>query len=271
MVKTKVYFWLKVDKKFFENIFIKRLKSTDEGYKMTVIYIRLMLESLESDCVLYYEGVFENLVEELSLKLDVSEDDIKTTVDYFEKVGLIQIDEDGNARMEQAIALKEQETNWAKYKREQRKLESVQPLSNNCPTDVQQNKSKSKNKNKSKSQSQNIATTATADLTEKEIQDISSYYQSRIGVLDGHHFKQLMEFLTIDKMELELLKRAIDKSANNSKRNFGYVNAILRNWAQNGIKTIVQQDEEERTYNASKNKGQGVTESNSIFPDDINF
>lgn len=122
---------------------------------------------------------------------------------------------------------------------------------------------------KSVEENDNSDQTATADPTEKEIQDISNYYQSRIGPLDGHHFKQLMEFLTVDNMEAELLKRAIDKSADNSKRTFGYVRAILKNWVQNGIKTIAQQDEEERNYTASKNKGKVATESNSVFPDDI--
>lgn len=145
MAKTKVYFWLKVDKKFFDNLFIKRLKNMPGGYTMTVIYIRLMLESLEDDCILYYEGYFDNLVQELALKLDVSEDDINMTVAYFTKCGLIQIDDDGHATLSQAKAMVESETNWAKYKREQRKnsqnlpkLENVQKLetiSNPCPTE----------------------------------------------------------------------------------------------------------------------------------------
>ena len=147
MAKTKVYFWLKVDKKFFDNLFIKRLKHMPGGYTMTVIYIRLMLESLEDDCILYYEGYFDNLVQELALKLDVSEDDINMTVAYFTKCGLIQIDDDGHATLSQAKAMVESETNWAKYKREQRKnsqnlpkLENVQnkkTISNSCPTEIE--------------------------------------------------------------------------------------------------------------------------------------
>ena len=147
MAKTKIYFWLKIDKKFFDNLFIKRLKSMPGGYTMIVIYIRLMLESLEDDCILYYEGYFDNLVQELALKLDVSEDDINMTVAYFTKCGLIQIDDDGHATLSQAKAMVESETNWAKYKREQRKnsqnlpkLENVQKLetaSNSCPTEIE--------------------------------------------------------------------------------------------------------------------------------------
>ena len=121
MAKTKVYFWLKIDKKFFDNLFIKRLKSMPGGYTMTVIYMRMMLESLESDCILYYEGYFETLKEELALKLDVSEDDISMTIAYFTQCGLIQIDEDKNAELTQAKALVQQETNHAAYMRSYRK------------------------------------------------------------------------------------------------------------------------------------------------------
>lgn len=158
MAKTKIYFWLKVDKKFFDNLFIKRLKNMPGGYTMTVIYIRLMLESLEDDCILYYEGYFDSLVQELALKLDVSEDDINMTVAYFTKCGLIQIDDDGHATLSQAKAMVESETNWAKYKQDQRKnsqdlpkLENVQnkkTISNSCPTEIEkENRVNSKSNN----------------------------------------------------------------------------------------------------------------------------
>lgn len=158
MAKTKIYFWLKVDKKFFDNLFIKRLKNMPGGYTMTVIYIRLMLESLEDDCILYYEGYFDSLVQELALKLDVSEDDINMTVAYFTRCGLIQIDDDGHATLSQAKAMVESETNWSKYKREQRKqapnvarLEKVQNSwtnSNLCPTEIEkENRVNSKSNN----------------------------------------------------------------------------------------------------------------------------
>lgn len=158
MAKTKIYFWLKVDKKFFDNLFIKRLKNMPGGYTMTVIYIRLMLESLEDDCILYYEGYFDSLVQELALKLDVSEDDINMTVAYFTRCGLIQIDDDGHATLSQSKAMVESETNWSKYKREQRKqapnvarLENVQNSwtnSNSCPTEIEkENRVNSKSNN----------------------------------------------------------------------------------------------------------------------------
>ncbi|CYU30154.1 DnaD domain protein [Streptococcus suis] len=266
MAKTKIYFWLKIDKKFFDNIFIKRLKTIPGGYTMTVIYIRLMLESLESDCILYYEGYFENLKEELALKLDVSEDDIDMTMAYFTKCGLIQIDEDKNAELPQAKAMVMSETNWASYKREQRqnkeRLDNVQKSltnSNSCPTEIEIEIEKDIKKDIDINIELEVDNKKTATDT-----NIYDYYQQRIGSLDGYQYEKLKDYLDIDKLEPELVKRAIDRGADNSKRNFGYINKILKNWAQNGIRTIAQQDEEQRQFVDSKANKQ---KSNDWVPD----
>lgn len=269
--KTKVYFWLKFDKKFFDNLFIKRLKSVSGGYAMTVIYIRLMLESLETDCILYYEGYFDNLIQELALKLDVSEDDVSMTIAYFTKCGLIQIDTDGNAKFPQAEALLEQETNWAQYKRKDRKvgqiptkLDNVQPMSNQCPTEIEKEIEKEIESEEDielkqelnldiKTEAENRKlSSATAD---KSNFNIFEHYQERIGLLDGFQLQQLEAYQVIDGLEPDLIKIAIDKAADNSKRSFGYVNSILKSWAQNGIKTVAQQQEEQNNYASNRPNG----------------
>lgn len=250
------------------------------GYAMTVIYIRLMLESLESDCILYYDGFLESLVEELAIKLDVSEDDINMTMAYFTKCGLIQIDTEGNAELLQAKAMLEQETNQAQYMREYRKRQklkndnsyNVSQLANvvsepltTCKTEIDIEKEiehKSKNKSKSKNQNKN---NASADFSE-----IYSYYQQEIGVLSPNQAEQLADYIKLDNFEPELLKRAIDKASNNAKRSFGYVNSILRNWRQNGITTLVQAEEEDRKFHESKQQP-AKSDIESTIPDDLPF
>lgn len=275
--KTKVYFWLKVDKKFFENVFIKRLKNMNGGYAMTVIYIRLMLESLESDCILYYDGFLETLVEELAIKLDVSEDDINMTMAYFTKCGLIQIDTEGNAELPQAKAMLESETNWAKYKREKRKvgqiptqLDNVQPMSNSCPTEIDKEIELKKDINIDIKSEVDTRENQSATADGKSDFNVFEYYQSRIGFLDGYQLQKIKDFIEIDNLEPNLVKRAIDRAADNSKRNFGYINSILKNWAQNGIKTIVQQDEEQRRFEESKRQP-AKSDIESTIPDDLPF
>ena len=89
---------------------------------------------------------------------------------------------------------------------------------------------------------------------------IFDYYQSRIGALDGYQVEKLQGYLSDDHLEQELVKRAIDRAADNGKRNFGYINAILKNWVQNDIRTIAQQDEEQRSFADSKAKKSGTFE-----------
>lgn len=233
------------------------------GDTMTVLYIRLMLESLETDCILYYEGYFDNLVEELAIKLEVSEDDINMTLAYFTKCGLIQIDGSGNAQMPQAKAMLESETNWAKYKRETRKIgqipTNVQPMSNQCPTEIDIDIDKKKDKERELDKDIDIESEVEEEIkdsstaNENSLKIISDYFQQEIGILSPNQLEQLSDYITFTKMEVDVVKEAITRAADNSKRSFGYVNSILRNWRQNGILTIVKVEEEQRQFESKKN------------------
>ncbi|WP_313309703.1 phage replisome organizer protein [Lactococcus taiwanensis] len=139
--KTKIYFWLKLDENFYKNIIIKKARKTSDT--MVIVYQRLMLQSLATNVYLYYEGAFENLAEELATSLDEDVEQVQMALAFFSKYGLIQFDNEQNANMLQVHALIDQETNWARYQRENRKkektekLDIVQPLSNHCPTEIE--------------------------------------------------------------------------------------------------------------------------------------
>ncbi|VTS14008.1 DNA replication protein, putative [Streptococcus pseudoporcinus] len=96
-----------------------------------------------------------------------------------------------------------------------------------------------------------------------QLTEISNYFQQEIGVLTPNQFEQLSQYITEDTFEIEVIKRAIDKSANSAKRSFGYVNGILRGWRQNGITTIVQVEAEQRDFeNKKQDKFQNKAISN---------
>lgn len=250
--KKKVFFWLKLDQNFFKNLAIKQALRMPGGKDMIIVYQMLMLESLSTDGVIYYEGTLPTLEKELAVRLDVKEEEIQMTMAYFKSVGLVQVDDDNNAEMLQVPALMEQETDWARYKREQRrtlKLDNVQQVSNECPTELE--KEKELELKKEIDIELNIESEVDIDKTTAEL-NIYDYYQSRIGAIDGYQYEKIKDYLEIDKLEPALIKRAIDRAADNAKRNFGYVNAILKNWAKNNIRTIVQQDEEQRNFSDAK-------------------
>lgn len=247
MAKTKIYFWLKIDKKFFDNIFIKRLKTVPGGYTMTVIYIRLMLESLESDCILYYEGYFDNLKEELALKLDVSEDDIDMTMAYFTKCGLIQVDEDKNAELPQAKVLVQQETNQAAYMREYRKQqrenkENLTISSDNltllttCKTEIEKE----------------IEIELHLEQDKKKVDEhenpIFEKLKSAFGQMsvNGTMMEEVRDLLEIHGQELVIY--ALEVTILNAGKSIRYTRSILSNWQGLGLRTVeqVKQHEEQR-------------------------
>ncbi|MFA9467915.1 MULTISPECIES: DnaD domain protein [unclassified Streptococcus] len=253
MAKTKIYFWLKIDKKFFDNIFIKRLKTVPGGYTMTVIYIRLMLESLDSDCILYYEGYFETLKEELALKLDVSEDDIDMTMAYFTKCGLIQIDEDKNAELPQAKALVQQETNQAAYMREYRKEQRKK--NNNltmltdglttlttCKTEIEKELDKEKEVEVEKEQ----PTTPTPIHSQDFVTLYKSFEQETGRPLSPMQQEELGYML--QDFSPDLIQEALREAVGQGKANFAYIRAILNRWKSDNLLTV------ELVHNAKKSR-----------------
>lgn len=240
MAKTKIYFWLKIDKKFFDNIFIKRLKTVPGGYTMTVIYIRLMLESLESDCILYYEGYFDNLKEELALKLDVSEDDIDMTMAYFTKCGLIQVDEDKNAELPQAKAFVQQETNQAAYMREYRKQQREQKenltmssdnltLLTTCKTEIEIEKELEVEVDKEQS--------PTPSTLNQDFINIYKSFEAEIGKALSPLQIQDLQYM-LEDFSPELIHEALKEAVSQGKANFAYIKAILNRWKQDNLLTV---------------------------------
>ena len=236
---------------------------------MTVIYIRLMLESLADDCVLYYEGYFENLAEELALKLDVSEDDINQTLAYFTKCGLIQIDNDNNAYMAQAEAMVEQETNWASYKRSNRKigqsptkLENVQSMSNSCPTEKEKQiekeieiESKQKKEiyidnfdiSQKLEKPENYSDYLSDDFLinsddETFIKGLTQYYFDRQP--DPYEINTIKKRLTAT--DREIVHIAYRQAESNNANNLGYIVAILNNWEKLGIENLEDWEQHEK-------------------------
>lgn len=96
---------------------------------------------------------------------------------------------------------------------------------------------------------------------ENQIQIIVEEYQSRIAPMDGTQFSIIKEFIELDEMEPGVILKAIGLAADNGKRNFSYIKAILTNWKNDGILTIAAVEERERVFKESKNKG-SINQSN---------
>ena len=253
--KTKIYFWLKLDNNFYKNLAIKKARRLAGGDTMVIIYQKLMLESLQNNGVLYFEGVLENIVEELSLQLDEDIENVAMTLDLFTKSGLIQLNDSNDIEMLQVPALIDQETNWSKYKRDTRnkedikKLDNVQPLSNHCPTEIEiESEIKIEQEIKIESESESEK----EDNADSDYKKLTDFYQVNFGVISqliSEDIKFNLKDYGYDLVH-ESMKRAIFR-----QKQYAYSVQILKSWSKNNIKTLADVEADDNKFSRSKTTG----------------
>lgn len=89
-ISEKRYYWLKLEEGFFNEKEIKKLRRIAGGDTYTIIYLKMMLMSLQFEGKLFFEGVEETFIEELALMLDEDIDNVKVTVSYLISTGLMK-------------------------------------------------------------------------------------------------------------------------------------------------------------------------------------
>ena len=253
-LKNKRYFWIQLAQDFFKSKEMKLLRKIAGGDTHTIIYLKMMLISLEDGGHIYYDGLADNLAEEIALVIDENVEDIKITLIFLESKGLLTRKNDRDYFLEQVPEMVGSETATARRVRKFR--ENKQVLQ--CNTDETKC-----NGDIDKEIDKEIDIEKDIDKDKNSVELIVEEYQSRIAPLDGTQFEILKEFITLDGMEAKVVLKAIGLAADNGKRNFSYIKAILTNWKKDGVLTIAAVDERERQYRESKiSNRQGQAKSN---------
>ena len=252
VVKNKRYYWIQLAQDFFKSKEMKLLRKIAGGDTHTIIYLKMMLISLEDGGHIYYDGLADNLAEEIALVIDENVEDIKITLIFLESKGLLTRNSDRDYFLEQVPEMVGSETASARRVRKFRENQ----LALQCNNDET-------NRNGDIDIEKDIDTEIEKDVDENPVALIVEEYQSRIAPLDGTQFEILKEFITLDGMEAKVVLKAIGLAADNGKRNFSYIRAILTNWKNDGVLTIAAVEERERAYKESKiSKRPGDQKSN---------
>lgn len=250
-VKNKRYYWIQLTQDFFKSKEMKLLRKIAGGDTHTIIYLKMMLISLEDGGCIYYDGLADNLAEEIALMIDENVEDIKITLLFLESKGLLTRKNDRDYFLEQVPEMVGSETASARRVRKFRENQ----LALQCNNDVTK---------RNGDIDIDIDTEIEKDVDENPVALIVEEYQSRIAPLDGTQFEILKEFITLDGMEAKVVLKAIGLAADNGKRNFSYIRAILTNWKNDGVLTIAAVDERERAYKESKIKGQSGNQKSNV-------
>lgn len=259
MSDNKKYYYLKLRDNFFDNDDVAILESMPDGILYSNILLKLYLRSLKNNGKLMFNDRIPYNAQMLSTVTRQPVAVVEKAVGIFKEMGLIEVLDNGAIYMLDIQNFIGSSNTEADRKREYRRkiaLEKDQKFLGHLSGQMSDEQAPEKEIEKE------------IEIENRDIKEIDSakdnspaaiaeYYQSRIGVLDGKQFEQLLDYIRFDHMEYELVKLAIDKAADNStaentKRSFGYINGILKNWAQNGIKTTVQQEAEQSNFNKSK-------------------
>ena len=87
----KRYYWLKLPEGFFRQKPIKKLRKIAGGDTYTIIYLKMLLIAMKNDGKLYFEGVEDDFYEELALDLDEDSENVKVTVLFLIRQGLMEL------------------------------------------------------------------------------------------------------------------------------------------------------------------------------------
>jgi predicted phage replisome organizer len=281
MADNQKYYYMRLKQDFFETEEMIILESMQDGYLYSNILLKLYLRSLKRDGKLMFNDTIPYSAEVLATVTRHSVGTIEKAMDVFQKLGLVEVMDDGAIYMLQIQNFIGKSSTEAERKRRYRdkiKLEKgdnqavledvghlstigVGHLSGHSSTrDRDRDRVETEEEVELKQElNLDIKTEVEAEnrklssaTADKSNFNIFEYYQERIGLLDGFQLQQLEAYQVIDELDPELIKIAIDKAADNSKRSFGYVNSILKSWAQNGIKTVAQQQEEQNSFQSNK-------------------
>lgn len=87
----KRYYWLKLPEGFFRQKPIKKLRKIAGGDTYTIIYLKMLLIAMKQDGKIYFEGVEDDFYEELALELDEDSENVKVTVLFLIRQGLMEL------------------------------------------------------------------------------------------------------------------------------------------------------------------------------------
>lgn len=88
--KPKRYYWWRLRKNFFTQITIKKLRRSENGDTKAIIYLQMVLMTIDNDGYIQYEGVEDDICDEIAIALDEDADIVKETVEQLKDMGLIE-------------------------------------------------------------------------------------------------------------------------------------------------------------------------------------
>ena len=84
-MNDKKYYWLKLEENYFDLKVQKALRKLPSGSDMLICYLKMQLKYLNTGGIIEFQGIYDDLAQELALDIDEEEDLVKMTLSILEK------------------------------------------------------------------------------------------------------------------------------------------------------------------------------------------
>lgn len=89
--ENKRYYWLKLPKAYFNQLEQKKMRRQEHGKDMQIVYLRMMLSSIDKGGYIYYQGVYDTIEEELAEEFDEDVNIVIKTIEFLKNNHMISI------------------------------------------------------------------------------------------------------------------------------------------------------------------------------------
>lgn len=249
MAVNRRYYWLQLKEDFFKSKEMKLMRKLPGGEELTIIYLKIMLASLPDEGKIYFEGLAEDLAEELALLIDEDTEAVRMALMFLSKKNLLTTSDNYQFTLEQVPEMIGSET--ASTRRSRKYRDGKKALQ--CNAD---------------------ATKCNGDIEididiEKDIElDLDQEQKNAVGG-ENLIFKKLKEAFgemsvngtMVEEVERllkqygqELVVLALNETILNAGKSLRYTMSILQRWDGQGLRTTGQIKASNEEYERKKIK-----------------
>ncbi|MCG3710992.1 phage replisome organizer N-terminal domain-containing protein [Aliarcobacter butzleri] len=206
MSVNKRFYWLKIGATFFDDLKIQKLRKIAGGDTFTCIYLKLMILSLKNDGNIYFESIFEDIEDELAIKLNETVENIKATLVFCKSMKMIEIYENKSLFFKQVKDITGSESSSAERVRKYR-------------GSTNKNKSKVLHCNKNVTTEKEKELDNKKNLTKKSIYDLANFNFSISKTDEDEKSQEYFHLLLEKQIQKDKQKERLENLSQASKEN----------------------------------------------------
>lgn len=167
----KRFYWLKLRDNFFDRLDIKAMRMLEGGGEMVIIYMKMLLSTLNSEGKIIYSNILSSCEEEIAIRINEDTEKVHKTLEFLIKTGQAVRSDNGDILLTELAEMEGSESSSAQRVRKSRKNKALQ-CNENVATDIDIEKDTEKdteNTNENRPAPENVKAVVKNEIDYKKI------------------------------------------------------------------------------------------------------